>query len=125
MRHKNPALKIFGSRIDSGEMLSITAGDMVTLAYNAHRAMEMEDIGWEDADRTFQDFWKALNMFPTAMRKTLVESCLWSCTLLDERKKLWLPYNNENYDSFLKTLLPINMQLDKKLNLIIEKESFK
>ncbi len=123
VRNRTSALKIFGSRLDSGQMLYLRLSDIVTLAINTNAAAMDPEIGFEDADRTLEDFWRQLNATPVAIRKTLVESALWSCTMLDEKDALWLPRGNKNYRGFLDEMLPSNCIFDRKLNLIIEKEN--
>jgi len=121
-RKRTTSFNIYGTRVDSGGMLFLTAADLVVLAYNAHRARDTEGVGWEDADRTFEMFWRELTQRRVGMRKVLVESCLWATTMLNEEGKLWLPYHHKDYQAFLKRLLPSDLHLDQKLNLIIPKE---
>lgn len=77
--------------------------DVALLLFHIYRGAEDEEVGWEDTHNTIDDMMKMLNRTILVDPSTL-ESALWSCNLLNERKKFWHP-KKRKFDDWLKDLL--------------------
>lgn len=78
----------------------------------------MDEVGFEDANQTIEALCAKLNMKVT-VRESDVESALWSCNLLSEKRRFWHP-KGLTFDEFLSKLLP-GASFDKMYNVIKEK----
>lgn len=99
-------------------MRTVTVLDLVCLLANTYRGAARDDVGFEDATMTIEALTTKLN---AKVRVDIrdIESCLWACNLLDERKQFWHP-KDLNFDQFIAKLLP-DAAFDKTYNFIMEK----
>lgn len=80
-------------------------------------------MGFEDAERTYDEMIKELTLFSTTIRDGrlpigLVEGALWSSNLLDEAG-LWAhPNATTQFDEWLGSWMPPSLYFDKFNNLI-------
>lgn len=93
--------------------------DVVTLLYNVHRGAQTDEVGFEDAMNTLEAVTRRLNK-KTLVDPQVLESCLWSCNLLNERGQFWHP-RGYTFDQFLKDILQGD-EFDKDYNLIKKRE---
>lgn len=79
---------------------NISVYNLMILLYNVYRGSMTKGVGFEDANHTLKTFTKKLND-RVRVDTRLVESALWSCNLLDEKKKFWHPsgYNFKHFSS--------------------------
>jgi hypothetical protein len=64
--------------------------DVAVLLYHVWRGAQEPEVGFEDAGNTLDGLTKSLNK-KVFVPPGLLESCLWSCNLLDERGQFWHP----------------------------------
>jgi hypothetical protein len=67
------------------------------------RGAEIEDVGFEDANNTLAHVTARLNR-KMLLDPNIIESALWSCTMMNERGEFW-DAKGRDYDTFLKDLL--------------------
>lgn len=96
-------------------IIKVNSLEVVVLLYNLFEAKDDRRIGFEDANRSFLDVVNTLN-FQVHIEKSLVESALWSCNLLDEKDKFWHPLNH-SFDEMVRKIAYNNkLKFDKKFN---------
>lgn len=94
--------------------------DIVVLLYHVHKGSKESDVGFEDADRTLQELTKLLCQRRVTVKKSALESALWSCNLMNERKKFWHP-EGKSFKAYLaKILRPYGSEFDHFYNWILE-----
>jgi hypothetical protein len=77
--------------------LKITGMDCVVLLYHLHRYVEKYE-SCDDADRTLEQLTRLLS-FATTVPRSVVESAMHSCNLLDEEKEFKHP-DGASFDQF-------------------------
>lgn len=92
--------------------------DLVVLMFNVFKAEKDPQVGFEDANNTLEMLIKQLN-FRFKTSPEAIESALWSCNLLDEKKEFWHPFGM-SFDAFVKKALP-RYTLNKVYNTIERK----
>ena len=102
------------TRLD-GATHPVRLRDVVTLLHNLMAGALDEDVGHEDADKTIDDIVSPLNR-KTPVTLAAIESCLWSCNMLDEKQKFW-DSNGRTFDQFVKDVLS-PYKFDKIYNTI-------
>lgn len=81
-------------------------------------ARKDKDVGFEDADRTYDEVIDAFTRGGTvSVKQEVLESALWACNLLDERGKFFHP-SGKSFDRFLKLLLSRQERFNRDLNFI-------
>lgn len=100
-------------------MRAVTVLDLVTLLGNVYRGAAMADVGFEDAEQTLQAITAKLNM-KIRVPQSDIESALWACNLLDEKKKFWHP-QGALFEQFIRKLVGPDHTFDRTYNLILEK----
>jgi len=95
----------------------ISVLDLAVLVANILIASRDTEIGFVDADRTMEQLLESLN-FSFPVTPEALESALWSCNMLDEKKAFFHPFGG-TFDSFLKKLR-LQEQFDKRYNMIKE-----
>lgn len=93
----------------------IKMSDIAVLLFNVKRGAQLEAVGFEDANRTIESLIRQLNRAMWVDR-SILESCLWSCNLLNEKNKFWHP-TDKSFDDFLKDLIG-NVNFDRFYNTI-------
>lgn len=86
--------------------------DIVVLLGNLHKGNADNEVGFEDALRTVDDVTRYLQKF-AKIDASLIESMIWSCTMLQEKGKFWHP-QNRSYEDFIKT---IEKSMGEKVNV--------
>jgi hypothetical protein len=71
-----------------GQYRPIKLTDLVTLIYNVAQGAREESVGFEDASRTLEMMLRSLER-RTLIDPVLLESALWSCSLMNESNKFW------------------------------------
>lgn len=84
---------------------------------NMHKGNQDQEIGFEDALRTVDEVNRYLQKF-TKVDAALIESMLWSCTMMHEREKFWHPQNLK-FEDFIKQLEKhMGVKVSTKYNFI-------
>ena len=78
--------------------------DLATLLYHVHRGAQMDEVGFEDCERTLQQLTRELSPVRARIAPGSLESALWSCNLMDEVDEWWSP-TGESFESFVARLL--------------------
>lgn len=97
----------------------VKLSDVMVLLECVARGARHPDVGYEDADRAYDDTITILDK-PVSVPIALVNSALWSGNLLDERGAFYHP-RGLTYDAFLERLLEEGEVFNKDYNFI-EKE---
>lgn len=85
-------------------VISITALDAAVLLMHVIKGIADKDVGFEDADKTYEQIRNDLNkMF--MINKDAVESALWSCNLLNEQGRFNHP-DLLSFDGFVAKMAP-------------------
>lgn len=101
------------------ERFSISPLDLMTLLYHVHKGSQYAGVGFEDSERTLKQLTSYLGWDDCKIRQDVLESCLWSANLLDERNKFWSP-RNETFEQFVERLIGRKgRQFDRFYNLIM------
>jgi len=98
--------------------IKIKAIDVVVLLYHLYKGAELKNVGFEDASNTLPHITGQLD-YPCYLSKSLIESCLWSCNLMNELDYFWHPHNL-TFDQYLKRVIPEGAKFHKMYNLILE-----
>lgn len=77
--------------------------DVAILLYAVHRGAGDTEVGFEDARLTLQELTRMLNK-PMSVSREVLESCLWSASLLDEAGK-WEHPQGLTFDEWVKGML--------------------
>ncbi len=85
---------------------------------NLELAKRNPDVGFEDADRTYEEVFKTFADGKYVMVSTdILESALWACNLLNEQEKFFHP-SGRTFDNFLGLLINRDETFDKEMNYI-------
>jgi hypothetical protein len=97
--------------------------DAVVLLYHVHRGTQMQEVGFEDSERTLEQLTRHLSQFKFTITDTALESALWSCNLLDEQGEFWTP-QGLSFDDWLAELIDKNgFAFDKFYNTVQKKKA--
>ena len=66
--------------------VAVTLRDIMVLLDNVRLGASMPDVGFEDANQTYNSIVTKLNK-KVSLKVSDLESALWSCNLLDEKGK--------------------------------------
>jgi hypothetical protein len=86
-----------------GKWREVRLLDIAVMLLHVHLGAKEEHVGFEDARETIDTLTRKLNK-KVLVDPVLLESCLWSCNLMNEAGKWWHPRDN-NFDEFLKDVL--------------------
>ena len=79
--------------------------DAAILLMNIYRGAQSSKVRFEDAARTLEELVVDLHgKKGIRVQRSVIESALWSCNLLDELGKFWHP-KGRSFDEFLKDIL--------------------
>jgi hypothetical protein len=92
--------------------------DISVLLYHVYQGLKNPEVGFEDAEETLNSLSKRLN-YKFLVDPKILESCLWSCNLLNEQGKWWHP-KDRTFDEFLKDVLGED-SFNKTYNCIVKK----
>ena len=81
----------------------LTAIDVLTLLINIYEGSEDKNVGMEDANNSLLDLFNKLS-FNVRVDRDILESALWSCNMMNEKKAFRHPLGM-NFDVFLKKIL--------------------
>ena len=104
-----------------GAPLQISTLEATILLYHLTRAAQIKEIGFEDADHTLQQLIAILDR-PVTVPRAAVESCLWSCNLMDEVGLFWHPNNKTEFTHFVQKLIGPGREFDRMYNFIKERK---
>lgn len=93
--------------------------DLVTLLRNVHVGAASTEVGFEDARESLDSLTRKLNK-KIYVEPAILESCLWSCNLLDERGEFW-DIKGRSLDELIRQLMP-DAKFDSYYNLILNKD---
>jgi hypothetical protein len=96
--------------------LTISVIDLVALIDSVSKGAAMAEIGFEDADRTLEQLYTALNK-PVKIDKELIESALWSANLLNQAGLFRHPLNM-SFPNMVSRIVPEGLTYDSFFNLI-------
>lgn len=92
--------------------------DLVILLDNLCRGAADPEVGFEDCEQTLAEITSKLHWL-TRLKKHDLESALWVCNLLSEKKTFWHP-RGYTFDQWTRLLLKGD-SFDKDYNLIIDR----
>ena len=98
--------------------INITALDAAILLTHVIKGMADKDVGFEDADKTYEQIRYSLNR-DFMLNVDVVESALWSCNLLNERDSFSHP-EGLTFDEFVNKMAP-KKRFDHLRNLLESK----
>lgn len=102
------------------EKIEVRLSDLAVILFNLMKGWRDRQIGSEDAMRTYYSIRNNIDL-QTKIPVELMESALWTCTMLDERGKFEHP-DQLSYEAFLKKLFfKTNKKLNKKYNYLESK----
>ena len=90
--------------------------DIMILLHNICAAADRKDIGFEDANHTLNTLTLSLGA-KMMVELADVESALWSCNLLAEKKHFWHP-SGLDFKIFVQQLLGPNHKFNTKYNWV-------
>jgi len=94
----------------------------VVLLYHVTKGANHPKVGFEDADRTLTEMIRALNRTSIKVNRSVLESALWSCNLMDENDEFWHP-TNKPFRRFVTNLLwDYRSEFDEFYNFIKDKK---
>lgn len=114
-------------KVGTRTLLKLSLLDVVVLLYHVYRGSQVEEVGFEDCERTMEEIVKQLNRKTVYINKEVVESALWSTNLMNEIGKFWEPTDLE-FNDFVERLVSLEsapIRFDDFFNLLIIKESKK
>lgn len=114
-----PALRPGFLSKKGGQWRAIRLIDLVCLLWNAHRGAAHPEVGWEDTEETLDTYTKKLNR-GVFVPKELIESGLWSCSLLDEQGEFWHP-RGLTFEQFVDKVRRRD-KFDRRYHLITKEE---
>jgi hypothetical protein len=97
--------------------------DIVTLLHNMHEGARHKDVGFEDTMETLGSLTGKLNRQMVWVDPSNLESCLWSCNLMEEQKQFW-DVKGRTFEEFLIQLIGVD-RFDRFYNTVETKESSK
>lgn len=112
--------RIAVERRDQTDTRVVTTRHLAILLANLHRAVVEQTVGFEDADRTSRELEMLLTR-RVAIPRHLLESALWCCNLLWEKRKFFHPDDNTSFAAFFREMCPDD-RFDLALNLIEKKD---
>jgi hypothetical protein len=104
---------------EGGQWRPIKLVELVTMLHNVWEGSRQELVGFEDARETINSLTKRLNK-SVVVDPNLLESCLWSCNLMNEQGKFW-DCRGRNFEEFLREALP-GAKLDPFYNTLTFKK---
>ena len=102
-----------------GKWRAVKLLDIVTLLHNVMEGSRHPDVGFEDARETLNSLTARLNK-KVFIDPNVLESALWSCNLLDEKKLFW-DVQGRTLDEFLKQVIH-GEKFDRFFNVIQNKD---
>ncbi len=84
--------------------LNITALDAAVLLMHVMDGLADKDVGFEDADKTYEQVRNSLNR-TFMLSKETIESALWACNLLNEKGKFKHP-DGMSFEGFVSKMAP-------------------
>lgn len=104
--------------------IKVSALDIAIIIYHVYVGSKLEDVGFEDCDRTLHQLMKELapKRYPVNIRT--LESALWSANMMDEQSQFWSP-TGESFNDFHKRILSAfdqKLEFNEIYNRIINKE---
>lgn len=99
-----------------GKWRSVRLLELAVLLYNAHIAARDDDIGFEDANDTLDNITRRFNKW-IFVDPALVDSLLWACNLLNEKKQFVHP-RGLTFEQFIEKILKGRGKYDTFYNLI-------
>lgn len=97
----------------------IRAVDLVALLNSVMEANKDPDIGFEDANRTYERMVSALN-FNITVPIDVIESALWSANLLNEKGK-FTHLRDKSFDMMVSDITPKDLIFSRDYNHFKEK----
>lgn len=98
---------------------SVRLFDLAILLLNVHKAANLPDVGFEDADRTIEELTRKLE-HRVLKDPSLLESALWSCNMLAEREAFDHP-QGKDIKEFVKDVLGPSSTFNFQMHLIGDK----
>jgi len=89
-----------------------------TLMMNVYLARSVDEIGWQHARQTFENYYKEMDI-TTRISQSNLETALWACTMLDEQGRFWHPDQNK-LRPFVRSILNPDERYDYYYSLIKE-----
>jgi hypothetical protein len=102
-----------------GQWRKVTLLDLVTLLHNLRAGAEHPEVGFEDAQQTLASLTGKLNK-TLLLDPALIESCLWSANLLDERGEFW-DAKGRTFEEYVRSLVGPD-KFSRPYNLIEKKD---
>lgn len=101
------------------EMFRLSLLDMLVLLHNVLEGANDAEVGYEDAEFTLRELVKKLSRRTYPVRRSALESALWSCNLMDEAGKFWHP-DGLTFDEYLKKGLKqrVGTRFDRFYNIL-------
>lgn len=109
---------------------------LMTLLVNLHLAAQDRDIGQGNAEKSLKELTQELTRsqtqkgnppFRVPVSESTLESCLWSCNMMNEKGKFWTPFirpKSTTFNSLLEEVLHPDQKFDKFYNVIKPKRKF-
>lgn len=94
--------------------------DIVTLLHNVHEGARTADVGFEDAMESLGSLTQKLDKQKVWVDPSVLESALWSCNLMNDKKRFW-DTRGRSFDDFVKRVLE-GGSFDKFFNLTEREE---
>jgi hypothetical protein len=91
--------------------------DLYTMLEHVMRGATNPNVGFEDAERTLEQLRAALNR-EVAIDKDVVESALWSCSLMDEQQLFEHP-EALTFDTFVSRVTPRGYRFTRLYHLFL------
>lgn len=107
-------------RKPGGKWRYIRLLDLAILLYNLQVAYDDPDIGFEDADETYQGMLKILNKW-VLCNPIKIESALWASNMVNDKEKFVHP-KGYTFDEFVADMLRGRADFDKFYNTVTWKE---
>lgn len=103
-----------------GQYRVIRLIEVVTLLHNVlEGARNADSVGFEDAHHTIESLTRKLNR-KLLIEPSVLESCLWSCNLLNERGEFW-DGKGRTFEQFLAHIITPGDRFDRRYNVIVKK----
>ncbi len=107
------------------DRLRLSVLDLAILLFHVHRGTEIEQVGFEDCERTLQQLTAALEPKRVFVPRECVESALWSANLMDEVGEFWHPQGT-GFDKWVRKILAhslseMHLQFSRTYNRITVK----
>lgn len=106
-----------------GDRFNITLLDACVLIHNVAEGAKNKDVGFEDADRTLEQMLRALRANRVfTVKQDVLESALWSCNLMSQRRKFWTPDGREFREFTREVIGDPRLKFDDYYNIIEKKK---